>query len=179
MPCDLALGFSSPSGCDLLLTSGDLQGDSTLYTAVIVSLFTNAKAELYEELPSGETDRQGWWGDYLDDSETRGPTGAAGAKFIRRRKLGSRLWLLRREIQHQKIVARAEQYASEALQWLIDDQLVRAVQVEGGMVRNGILTLQISLDVPPASATRLPPAAYETKNWTLFYDYKNNLPVSG
>ena len=47
------------------------------------------------------------------------------------------------------------------------------------MVRNGILTLQISLDVPPASATRLPPAAYETKNWTLFYDYKNNLPVSG
>lgn len=177
MFCDLALGFSSlASGCDLSLASGDVRGDSTLYTAVIVSLFTDRVAEPYEELPSGETDRKGWWGDFLDDSEARISGGSVA--FIRPRKLGSRLWLLRREIQHQKIVARAEQYASEALQWMIEDKLVSAVSVSGSIIRNGVLALAVGLDIPRQSASRLPPAAYELKNWTLFYDYKNSLPLA-
>ena len=177
MFCDISLGFASlQSGCDISLAKSDLQGDSTLYTAVLVSLFTDRVAEPYEELPAGELDRKGWWGDFLDES----PQSAYGGKIqaTKARKLGSKLWLLRREKQLSSVVLRAEQYASDALAWMLEDKLVSSVSVKGSIARNGVLALSISLGIPAQSFSRLSPAGYETQNWSVFYDYQNSQPLA-
>ena len=180
MFCDLSLAFASlEKGCDLKLTGADLQGDSTLYTAVLISLFTDRVAEVYEELPAGEFDRKGWWGDALDDSPANsgGTASSALQGVVKPRKLGSKLWLLRREKQVSSVVAKAEQYAREALAWMLEDKLVSKVEVKGSIVRGGVLGLKVGLAVPLHSASRLPQASYEAERWTFFYDYKNALPL--
>lgn len=87
-----------------------LAADQALNTAVLISLFTWRRAEPYDNLPSG-TDPKGWWGDTvdLDDFET---------------KLGSRLWLLFRSPLNQDTANKAQDYAYEALQPLIDQGAV-------------------------------------------------------
>jgi phage gp46-like protein len=87
-----------------------LAADHALNTAILISLFSWRRAEDYDKLPSG-TDPKGWWGDNidLDDNET---------------KLGSRLWLLFRAPLNAETGKRAEDYAYEALQPLIDQGAV-------------------------------------------------------
>lgn len=87
-----------------------LAADHALNTAVLLSLFTWRRAEPYDTLPSG-TDPQGWWGDNVDleESET---------------KLGSRLHLLIRATLNPETARRAEDYAYEALQPLVDQGAV-------------------------------------------------------
>ena len=59
--------------------------------------------------------RQGWWGDTYAT--------VAGDR------IGSRLWLLQREKILPLTLQRAEAYAKEALQWMIDDRLVERITV--------------------------------------------------
>ena len=60
----------------------DLQGDTGLLSAIIISLFSDCRARNDDILPDEaigrSSDRRGWWGDYAHDEEP----------FI-----GSRLWL--------------------------------------------------------------------------------------
>jgi len=83
---------------------GSAQSDP-LIRAVILSLFTWRRAEPSDVQP-GES-RLGWCGDSL--------AAVTGDKF------GSRLWLLARENVTQRTIQRAKEYATEALQWLVDD----------------------------------------------------------
>lgn len=119
--------------CDWTIVAPGLGEDEGLETAVIISLFTDRRANPDDELPSGD-DRRGWWGDGL--AEVEGD------------RIGSRLWLLSREKQLQSVVARAREYASEALQWLIDDGVAEAVNVEAEIVRMGVLGLGIEIVQP-------------------------------
>ncbi|MGG5811480.1 phage GP46 family protein [Falsiroseomonas sp. CW058] len=104
---------------DPALTTGDWQltGDGALLTAaaletaVIVSLFTDARADPGDRLPPGETDRRGWWGNALGDP------------------VGSRLWLLRRSKRLPETLALARDYIREALAWLVEDGLADRVEV--------------------------------------------------
>lgn len=91
-----------------------------LVRAVIISLFTWRRANADDVPPEGE--RMGWWGDSV-------PT-------IANDRIGSRLWLLRREKLLPATLQRAEGYARESLQWLIDDGLVLAVAVSAS--RDGL-----------------------------------------
>ena len=59
--------------------------------------------------------RQGWWGDTFAE--------AAGDR------IGSRLWLLQRQKVLSTTLRRAEAYAKESLQWLIDDAVVARIEV--------------------------------------------------
>ena len=48
---------------DMSLIGIDLATEEGLYTAVVISLFTDARADKDDELPAGENDsRRGWWG---------------------------------------------------------------------------------------------------------------------
>lgn len=85
-----------------------------LVRAVIVSLFTWRRANPDDELPG--SDLQGWWGD------TYAPV--AGDR------IGSRLWLLWRTTVTPEVMRRAKEYATEALQWLLDDGVATSVQVD-------------------------------------------------
>ncbi len=97
---------------DLVLTSAtgaDLQSLHSLHSAIVIALFTDRRAEPYEL--NGETDPHGWWGDSVDLDDGEQP-------------LGSKLWLLRREVLNDVTAARAQAYATEALQPFIDNNVV-------------------------------------------------------
>ncbi|MGO4326656.1 phage GP46 family protein [Cupriavidus sp. 2TAF22] len=85
-----------------------------LYRAAEISLFTWRRAGADDQLDDDQ--RMGWWGDTFP--------AVAGDR------IGSRLWLLRRKTVVPEVLRAAEAYAREALQWMIDDELVRTVDVQ-------------------------------------------------
>ena len=97
---------------DFRLSGGDLLTRNELNNAVMISLFTDGRAKDDDILPRGQTDRRGWWADALDGEE-----------------IGSRLWLLYDERRLRKTLLRAEEYAKEALQWLISDKVVKSINI--------------------------------------------------
>ncbi|KAB7624314.1 phage GP46 family protein [Alkalilimnicola sp. S0819] len=130
---DLMLNWQDDAA-DLALEGGSLETDAGLQTAVILSLFTDRRAEPDDELPGDQADRRGWWADAYAQ--------AAGDR------IGSRLWLLAREKQLQSVVNRAREYAEEALQWLLEDSVATRVEVEAEVVRRGVLGLQVRIYRP-------------------------------
>lgn len=111
----------------------DLSTDEGLQTAVIISLFTDRRAN-DEELPAGVTSKRGWWGDSLSDID-----GDA---------IGSKLWLIQREKELNSVAMRAEQYAREALQWLISTRIASQVDVTAELLGNGRLGLGVRIHRP-------------------------------
>lgn len=134
---------------DLLQSGGDLDQDGTLETAVIVSLFSDRRARETDELPAGCTWRRGWWGSQLPD--------VPGDE----RQWGSHLWLLSREKQTEQTRQRAEQYARDALAWMIEDNVASAVDVRAEWTGMGRLALRVDI-------TR-PDGVTETYSWATIW----------
>ncbi|CNI67468.1 GP46 family protein [Yersinia pekkanenii] len=107
---------------------GLLDGDD-LETAILISLFTDRLARA-DDVIDGD-DRRGWWGD-------------TGSEYA----IGSRLWLLRREKLTIKVALKAEDYANEALAWLVDDGVVTAISTDAQIVFPNRLNLIISYQQP-------------------------------
>lgn len=84
-----------------------------LVQATLISLFSWRKSN--DDDGVNIPNRQGWWGDTFA-SETND-------------RIGSRLWLLRREKLTDDVVTRAREYAEESLQWMIDDALASVINV--------------------------------------------------
>jgi phage gp46-like protein len=106
---------------DLAMADGLLAGDDSLYTAVLHSLFTNARAE----------GQHGWWGELIGPAEND--------------SYGSKLWLLRREKQTDETLLRAKEYAEVALAWLMADSIAESVTVEASYPKRGVLALAIAI----------------------------------
>ncbi|MDN7933673.1 phage GP46 family protein [Burkholderia metallica] len=87
--------------------------EAMLRRAVEISLFTWRRADSGD--PIDDDERMGWWGDSFPD--------VAGDR------IGSRLWQLRRQVLTAEALRRAEEYCHEALQWMIDDEIVTAIRV--------------------------------------------------
>jgi phage gp46-like protein len=119
---------TAPLGGDWALVPPGLAADRDLETAVILSLFTDAAARDDDRPPDGTDDRRGWWGNW---------------QAPERLEIGSRLWLLSRETSTDDVRRRAEEYAAEALQWLLDDGVAARVDV-------GAAWLELA-PVPPAT----------------------------
>lgn len=79
--------------------------------AVIISLFSWRRANPDDNAPVP----MGWWGDTY-------PTVAGD-------RIGSRLWLLGREKITNDTLNRARDYATEALQWLLDDGVAARIDI--------------------------------------------------
>jgi len=117
-----------------------LAEDDGLETAVIISLFTDRRAEDDDAIPDGTQERRGWWGDdFNEDAADR---------------IGSRLWLLSREKQLAEVLNRARQYAEQALRWLIDDGVAESVDVVASIPRAGVLGLQVAIQRPSEPVIR-------------------------
>lgn len=115
---------------DWEIVSGDIAADDDLETSVILSLFTDRRADSTDEIAPGE-DPRGWWGDSF-------PEVAGDVQ-------GSRLWLLTRAKDVPETYARAREYALEALRWMVEDGLARAVEVEVERVRAEVLGIGITI----------------------------------
>lgn len=118
----------------------DLATDAGLTTAVILSVFTDRRAHADDVLPgaaqgSGQSaNRRGSWHDNVlpitGDLE------------------GARLWLLSRNKRTPDVLARAREYAEEALAWLVDDGIAARVVATADWhpVRTDWLVLRVSID---------------------------------
>lgn len=114
------LAAGAPPAFDWRLEGAALAGEAGLESAIIISLFTDRRANDDDVIPDGSDNKRGWWGDSYPD--------------IDKDRIGSRLWLLHREKDTQAVMNRAKDYAAEALQWLIDDGVARRVDVTTGWV---------------------------------------------
>jgi phage gp46-like protein len=81
-------------------------------------------------LPDNIGDRRGWWGDAYDEYP-----------------IGSRLWLLSRSVLSQVIANKAIDYATEALQWLIGDQVAASVAVTAAITLPKMLALTVVISM--------------------------------
>ena len=149
MANDLGI-FMTELGADCVAADGDVLGDDSLRTAVILSLFCHRRAEDEDVIPDGTSNKRGWWADTvapLTDyglNQTATDSGATD-------RIGSRLWLLSREKQLPEVLARAKHYAEEALQWLLDDGRATDVAVAATNPQIGWLALEIIITLPDGS----------------------------
>ena len=118
---DTALGVG-----DWKLAGADLASGSDLETSVFISLFTDRVANPDDVIPDGTSDPRGWWGDVDQDYP-----------------IGSRLWLLDRAKQTKETLRHAYDYVAEALQWLIDDEVVDHLDILCEWVGPGQLGIQV------------------------------------
>ncbi len=127
-------------GADFSLDGLGLTEDDGLETAVIISLFTDRRANADDSIPDGSSDRRGWWADEF--------------ATINNDLIGSRLWLLSREKQVPAVLVKAQAYAQEALQWLVEDGVAESVAVVASNPRSGVLGLQVAISRPQQPVTR-------------------------
>ncbi len=138
---DIALVISNYE-FDLEIENGDLKFDEGLETAISISLFSDRRVT-DEELPELAESKRGWWGDLFPELEGD--------------KIGSRLWTLMREKRLVETLRRAEDYAKEALKWLLDDGIVESIVVTAefdGEPIEGRLFMQIDITRPPGRESR-------------------------
>lgn len=100
----------------LFLNGAQVSADMTdsLSRAVVISLFTWQRASQSDEVDNDQ--RMGWWGDTF--AEEKGD------------KIGSKLWLLLRQKITDETLNRAQEYAYDALKWLIDDGICSDITVD-------------------------------------------------
>lgn len=142
---DIAL-FWAEFGADIRSQNGDILPEGELTTAVILSLFCDARAREDDVIPDGTKNVRGWWADTVAPLPTTGIN--LREDTLSGDRLGSRLWLLHREKQLPEVLRRAKDYAEEALQWLITDGEARAVKVTPSIIRQGWLGLDIEITLP-------------------------------
>lgn len=164
---DICLHFDQENGLFDALLSGplaDLQGDDGLMTAVIISLFTDARAHDDDPLPDERvgvsSDRRGWWGDCLPDAPGRADAGEHRLPALA---------ALAGERSGQR-GGRARQYAEEALAWLTREGHVSSLSVSVERVQPG--HLGISVAVQPSGSDD------PGREWRFTYDYQQAQPVS-
>jgi phage gp46-like protein len=131
--------FDFSHGADWLLAERALAGDDGLDTAVILSLFTDARARAGDVTPAPD-DLRGWWGDAYAT-----PAGD---------NIGSRLWLLTRRKQLPAVLNEARSYAEEALRWMLRDRIASRIEVLASIPRAEVLGLEISISRPHGQPVR-------------------------
>ncbi|MNY52875.1 Phage protein GP46 [compost metagenome] len=62
--------------------------------------------------------------------------------------IGSRLWLLRRQKLTTAVAIKAEDFANEAVQWLIDDGVVSAITTTAQIIYPRTLVLTLNYQEP-------------------------------
>lgn len=124
----IALGWDNEAMVGVLPMAGGFLTDDGLGTCLLISLFTDRRADAEEGLPAAE--RRGWVGDALSDLE--------GDRY------GSHLWLLKRDKESEETRLRAEEYAAAALQWMLDDGVATSIEVEAQWVARGVLGLRVT-----------------------------------
>ena len=126
-------------------TQPGLALDPSLASAVLVSLFSDARIDADEADRLGIDDQRGWWADSLDPAD--------GA-------WGSRLWALDRAKPTPEAARQAEDRAKAALGWLIEDGVADRVDCSAlwrHTASGARLELTVRVTASPAAAVRFGP----------------------
>lgn len=111
-------------------TDGDVVTEDSFDTAIVVSLFTDARA-LPSQVALPER-RRGWIG----NERTPG------------KQMGGILWLFEQQRLNRKTANEIEDAAQQALQWMIDEQYAIAVSAVASIKSATTLTLEILVTKP-------------------------------
>lgn len=118
-------------------TPGLAEG-ADLETAVLISLFTDRRADPEDRLPDGSQDPRGWWGDQGKD-----------------RPIGSKIWLRMRSKRTTETLQIVKGDIQEALQWLLDDGVVATIDVTTQWDGPGFLAAVVTLSQVSGTAQAL------------------------
>jgi phage gp46-like protein len=129
----------------------NLVSDLDLETAVLISLYTEARVKDDDERYDDLLYKGGWWGANIPD--------VPGVDIA----AGSRLWTLRGRKATQNNVNLAGVYAREALQWFLDDGIAKSVTVSAERGTTPI-DLQLNIDI-----TRL-----DNSKWSSVWEVQLN-----
>lgn len=134
---DVALRPDTNGIYDVAIANGDLVADDGLETSLIVSILSDARAD-ESQVPQPES-RRGWIGDLVAT--------VPGYQY------GSLLWLLEQARLTRDTLAQAENNARAALNWMIEDGLVQAIDVIASR-QDGALILDVTMTSPDGSTIR-------------------------
>lgn len=136
---DISLLFPQGSiSADILIDAPGLKTGDDLESAIIISIFTDRRANDDDKLLPNE-DPRGWFGDTFSP--------------YRNDKIGSRLWLLRRGKMLPETLVKAREYVLEALRWLVDDNIVSSVNVTTERYNMNTLAILVEVIKPQGSDT--------------------------
>lgn len=108
---------------DIAIENGDFANEPGFDTAIWISLFSDARAD--ESQVIKPENRRGWLGNTLSN--------------VPGRQLGSYLWLAEQRRLTQDTVNEIEDYARKSLWWMIEDGILRNIEVTGEIIpRTGI-----------------------------------------
>ncbi len=113
--------------------NGGIVSGGDLFTAVLISLFTDAAAGDDDVIPDATRDPRGWWG---------------GA-------IGSKIWLRLRAKTTDTLLEVVRGDIATALQWLIDDGVVAAIDVTTEYTRPSLLGALVVLKRSDGARTSL------------------------
>lgn len=114
---DLKLTPADWSQWDVLYDGQDLRTESSLETAMLISVWTDARVG----------DERGWWGDQYQDKPIA----------------ESKLWTLLGKPANSDNVALGITYVQQACKWLLDDKWLTTLQVNGEAQRDPVSGLHI------------------------------------
>lgn len=146
---DIRLAWDNTTGGsgDFVQRGPGLDTSEDLATAVAISLFSDRLALPSDPLPFAG-DRRGWWGDSFP--------------AVPNDRIGSRLWLLSRAKSTDQTPLIARGYILEALQWMIDDGVAKAVDAQCFFLPGGVRAkLGAIVVVTRGDGTKLPGLRFE------------------
>lgn len=117
----------SVAGGTLRPVGGDLERESGLASAVLISVFSDRRIDADPLRPLEVQDLRGWWGE-----DPRDP-------------FGSRLWTLARGRVNAETAARAQDAVRESLEWMISNGIARRIDVSATWSARGLLALEIGI----------------------------------
>lgn len=103
---------------DIIISDQDIELDSSLKTAIFISLFTDKQVSMAES----PHEQGGWWANP---------------------NLGSRLWLLKREKITEDLIRKIKAYSDEALHWMVESGMCESIKITA--VRNGLNSILIDI----------------------------------
>jgi phage gp46-like protein len=128
-------GQQAVSGLEVDLLDLDGEGWPALAGAVLASLWCDARAP--EEFAEGSS-RGGWWADaYLGDT------------------WGSLLWTLERSLLTDETCRQVEAYVLEALAWLLEDEVAKAVKATARREGTSEIVLEVTIERADGSTLAL------------------------
>ncbi|MCP4352283.1 MAG: hypothetical protein GY795_43045 [Desulfobacterales bacterium] len=131
--------FAMDGLCDARIIDGALDVSDSFETSVIVSLFTDRRADPEDRLSEGNHSLRGCWVDDYSDGD----------------QIGSKLWMLEREKQTEETRLRAIEYASDALQWFVKDGIAKSVSVDAEWADMGHLVFDIEIVRPDGEKLKM------------------------
>ena len=124
----LAKSAQTLGPADVAVEGSDLLRDPGFETAVLISLFSDIRADDSDVLPDTFTFRNGYFGDVLEDFS-----------------FGSKLWLLGRSNINNNTLQLAKQYVLDSLDWMKDDGIADSITVV--VVRGGKQQINFSVSI--------------------------------